>query len=216
MGLPKEETKKELKEQKLTFEEYIKIEQENDQKYEYHDGFIVAMAGGTMNHARICGNVYGKIWSLLDSKYGECDIFNSDTKLGLEDKNKYLYPDAMIVCGETEGAKHQNHALTNPKVIIEVLSKSTQDYDKEDKFSLYKQIQSLEYYVLIAQNKPQIEMYRKMRTEKQNGRDKKNEDTISLWQIETITGIDKILSFPTLDLEIPFTAIYRKIKFENL
>ncbi|WP_375559154.1 Uma2 family endonuclease [Bernardetia sp. OM2101] len=184
MGLPKEDQKP----QKLTFQEYINLERENDQKYEYHDGFVIAMAGGTINHSRISGNIFGKFWSLLDEKGGSCEVFNSDTKLAFQDKKKYLYPDAMVVCGEVEESEHKNHGITNPIIIIEVLSKSTEELDREDKFSLYKQIPSLEYYVLILQDKPQLEIYRRMKLEKQD-------PNKSLWQIETITGIEKSYIF---------------------
>ena len=196
--------KEEIKPQKLTFQEYIKLEQENNQKYEYHNGFVVAMAGGTISHSRISGNIFGKLWSLLDEKGGTCEVFNSDTKLGFKDKQKYLYPDAMVVCGEIEESEHKNHGITNPIIIIEVLSKSTESVDRENKFSSYKEIASLEYYVLISQDKPQIEVYRKLESQDKNK---------SVWQIETIIGIDKTLSFPTLDIEIPFADIYRKVEF---
>lgn len=202
MGLPKEEAQP----QKLTFQEYINLERENDQKYEYHDGFVIAMAGGTISHSRICKNVVSEIDSILKKQGDKCEVFNSDTKLAFQDKKKYLYPDAMVVCGEVEESEHKNHGITNPIIIIEVLSKSTEELDREDKFSLYKQIPSLEYYVLISQDKPEIEIYRRMKLEKQD-------TNKSLWQIENLIGIDKIVSFPTLDLEIPFTDIYRKVEF---
>lgn len=209
MGQPKEE----LKEQRLTFEEYIKIEQENNQKYEYYDGFIVAMSGGTLNHARIAKNITSKIDAILEKGGDKCEIFGSDAKLAIEVKNNYVYPDAMIVCGDVEDSKHQNHALTNPKIIIEVLSKSTKGYDKDGKFLLYMLVPSLEYYVLIEQKEPKIHIYHKIKTE--STQDEKD-TTKSLWQIETLTGIDKTLSFPTLNIHVPFTDIYRKVKFENL
>lgn len=206
MGSPKEE----LQPQKLTFQEYIKLEKENNQKYEYHDGFVIAMAGGTISHSRICKNVVSEIDAILKKQGDKCEVFNSDTKLAFQDKKKYLYPDAMVVCGEVEESEHKNHGVTNPIIIIEVLQKlikeSTEELDRQDKFSFYKQISSLEYYVLISQDKPQIEIYRRMKLEKQD-------TNKSLWQIETLTGIDKTLSFPTLDLEIPFTDIYRKVEF---
>ena len=204
MGLPKQEL--ELEPQQLTFQEYIKLEKENNQKYEYHDGFLVAMAGGTNDHARICKNIVSEIDSVFKKQGDKCEVFNSDIKLAFKDKKKYLYPDAMVVCGEVEESENKNYGVTNPLIIIEVLSKSTQDFDREDKFGLYKQIASLEYYILISQDKPDIEMYRRMKLDKQD-------TNKSLWQIETLTGIDKTLSFPTLDLEIPFTDIYRKIEF---
>ncbi len=200
MGLPKEE----LKSQKLTFQEYINLEKENNQKYEYHDGFVIAMAGGTRNHSRISTNITSKLFSILEEKGDKCEVFNSDTKLGFQDKSKYLYPDAMVVCGDIEESRH-NQDITNPIIIIEVLSKSTEELDRKDKFGLYKQVPSLEYYVLISQDKPQIEVYRKMKVE----------DNKSLWQIEIITGMDKMLVFPTLDVEISFSSIYKKVEFES-
>ncbi|PIY07756.1 MAG: hypothetical protein COZ18_15720 [Flexibacter sp. CG_4_10_14_3_um_filter_32_15] len=200
MGLPKEE----LKSQKLTFQEYINLEKENNQKYEYHDGFVIAMAGGTRNHSRISTNITSKLFSILEEKGDKCEVFNSDTKLGFQDKSKYLYPDAMVVCGDIEESRH-NQDITNPIIIIEVLSKSTEELDRKDKFGLYKQVPSLEYYVLISQDKPQIEVYRKMKVE----------DNKSLWQIEIITGMDKMLVFPTLDIEISFSSIYKKVEFES-
>lgn len=200
MGLPKEE----LKPKRLTFQEYINLEKENNQKYEYHDGFVIVMAGGTRNHSRISTNITSKLFSVLEEKGDKCEVFNSDTKLGFQDKSKYLYPDAMVVCGDIEESRH-NQDITNPIIIIEVLSKSTEELDRKDKFGLYKQVPSLEYYVLISQDKPQIEVYRKMKVE----------DNKSLWQIEIITGIDKMLVFPTLDIEISFSLIYKKVEFES-
>lgn len=200
MGFPKEE----IKPQKLTFQEYINLEKENNQKYEYYDGFVIAMAGGTRNHSRISTNITSKLFSILEEKGDKCEVFNSDTKLGFQDKSKYLYPNAMVVCGDVEESRH-NQDITNPIIIIEVLSKSTEELDRKDKFGLYKQVPSLEYYVLISQDKPQIEVYRKMKVE----------DNKSLWQIEIITGIDKMLVFPTLDIEISFALIYKKVEFEN-
>jgi Uma2 family endonuclease len=207
MGLRDEKQSEEIIPQKLTFEEYIRIEQENGQKYEYHDGFIVAMSGGSLNHARLCTNISAEIHADIKKKGDKCETFGSEAKLAIEVENKYLYPDAMIICGEVKESEHQNQAVTNPNVIIEVLSKSTEKYDKKDKFRLYRQIESLEYYVLIEQDSYQIEVHRKMDTKKGGN--------ISLWQIEVITGIDSMLSFPTLDIEISFADIYKNIKFED-
>lgn len=207
MELREEKQSEEIVPQKLTFEEYIKIEQENDQKYEYHDGFIVAMSGGSLNHARLCTNVSAEIHAAIKKKTNKCEVFGSETKLAIEVENKCLYPDAMIICGEVKESEHQNQAVTNPNVIVEVLSKSTEKYDKKDKFRLYRQIESLEYYVLIEQDVYQIEVHRKMDTKKGKN--------ISLWQIEIIKGIDNMLSFPTLDIEISFADIYKNIKFED-
>lgn len=148
---------------------------------------------------------------MLDAKGGDCEVFNSDTRLAFQDKKKYVYPDAMVVCGEIEESENENYGITNPKVIVEVLSKSTEGYDKDGKFLLYMLVPSLEYYVLIEQEEPKIHLYTNI--QKQNGN---SDSTKSLWQIETLIGIDKMLVFPSLELEIPFADIYRKVKFENV
>ncbi len=204
MGVPQEKSQDQKQTQKLTFKEYIKLEKDNNQKYEYHDGFVIAMAGGTRNHARIGKNVTTELDSIFKKEGDKCEVFNSDTKLGFQDKSKYLYPDVMVVCGDIEETR-SNQDVTNPVLIVEVLSKSAEDVDREDKFSLYKHIPSLEYYVLISQDKPHIEIYRKI----------KSESNTTLWEIKVVEGIDENLLFPTLNIKISFKDIYRNVEFKK-
>jgi len=189
--------------EKLTLEEYLKLEQENDQKYEYYDGQAYAMAGGSFNHNIINGNVYTDINIALRGK--ECITMNSDTKLYIESSNSYVYPDLMVVCGGLEASENYTDALINPVIVVEVVSKSTEAHDRSDKFKLYRTISSLRYYVLIKQDKIQIDVYHR-------------KTPTSLWSIKTIEGVDKSLELiisPIETLIIPLKNIYDKVVFEK-
>jgi Uma2 family endonuclease len=179
----------------ITIEEYLATLQDSDQKYEYHDGAIFAMAGGTLNHSRINTNLLVEIGSELRRKGSECEPFNSDARLYIEAFNKIVFPDSMVVCGEVESSKRDSEAVTNPKVIIEVLSKTTESYDRGDKFYFYRQIPSLQEYILVAQDKYQVEVFLKG-----NG---------NMWSIERYEGTEETLPVASLGIEIPFQMIYR-------
>ena len=182
----------------VSIEEYIAIEKANDTKYEYHDGSIYAMAGGTLNHALICGNIFGEMRTSLRTKGKKCTTINSEAKLRIEVKNSYVYPDAMVVCGNIETSDRKPDAVTNPTLIVKVLSKSTAAYDRGDKFYLYRQIESLQEYVLIEQEKAEIEVY----TKKGN-----------LWQLTRFSGMDADLILSSLDIEIKLSEIYEDVVF---
>ncbi len=189
--------------EKLTLEEYLQLEQDNDQKYEYHDGYTYAMAGGTDNHNTITMNISGEIYVALRDK--QCQIKNNDTKLWIESNNTYYYPDAMVFCGKPEESEHLKDAFTNPVVIIEVLSKSTQANDRGDKFRLYTQIPSLRHYVLIEQDKVQIDIYSR-------------KSPTSLWDIRFLSSLENNLELAiseTETLSIPLSRIYDRIEFEK-
>lgn len=200
--------------EKLTVEEYLRLEEENHQKYEYHDGHVYAMSGGSISHSLIGTNVTSEIYIALKGK--PCKSINNDMKLWVKPNNAYYYPDCMIVCGKFEVADNHEEAIKNPVVIIEVLSKSTEGYDRGDKFKAYRQISSLRHYVLIEQDKPQIEIF--SRREDLQNEDNNNETNPSIWKITTLEGLDKILSLelmPHEKIEIPLQAIYEDIEFEK-
>jgi len=183
---------------KISIEEYIAIEKANDTKYEYHNGSIYAMAGGTLNHALICGNIFGELRNALGGKNKKCITINSEVKLRIEVKNSYVYPDTMVVCGDIEKAERKSDAIKNPTVIVEVLSKSTAAYDRGDKFYLYRQIESLQEYILIEQEKAEIEVYTKKG---------------DLWQITRFTGMETNLILSSLNVEIKLSEIYEDVVF---
>lgn len=182
----------------LSVDEYLAIERETDSRYEYHDGRIYSMAGGTLNHGLIGGNIFGEIRTGLRSKGSTCRVINSEIKVHVKSKRCFLYPDTMVVCGEIKKSETEPNSLTNPKVIIEVLSKSTGNYDRGDKFYIYRQLPSFEEYILIEQNKPQIDIYRK------EG---------DFWHLSRVEGLESELEIRAINLTIKLEEIYFDIVF---
>lgn len=182
----------------LSIEDYINIEASSDIKYEYHDGYIVALAGGTINHSRICVNIYAAFRAELNKAGKKCEVFNSDLKVSLSKDRSYVYPDASIVCGDLEMDTELSDAIKNPILIVEVLSDSTASYDRGKKFRKYRKLPSLKYYVLIEQDVPVVDIY------------ERNND---IWAHTIIEGIDQEVSFPSLNVTIPLAEIYENVKF---
>ena len=182
----------------LTVAEYIKIEEETQTKHEYHNGIIIAMSGGTIEHGIISGNTYGEIKFALRKKGSRCKAINNDVKLHIESLNKYVYPDVMVVCDKIERSSEEQYGIINPAVIVEVLSKSTESYDRGDKFYMYRQIPTLKEYILIDQYKAQVEVFSRQK---------------QLWNIKRINGIDEILEIPSIGISILMKNIYEDIIF---
>lgn len=186
---------------KLSVEEYITQERESGIKYEYHNGDIFALAGGTLNHGLLCGNAYSELRNALKEKESDCKPLSSEVKLSLGSENSFVYPDAMVICGDIERSGVDKNAVRNPILIVEVLSKSTSNYDRGDKFYLYRQIPSLQEYVLIEQDKMQVEVFYK----------KPGTDS---WKISRFIGNDGVLKLQSLDIEIKLSELYYDIVFE--
>ncbi|MEZ4529320.1 MAG: Uma2 family endonuclease [Desulfobacterales bacterium] len=143
----------------LSEEEYLEFERNSESKNEYFDGEIFAMSGASEAHNLIVANVIVTLGSQLKKK--PCRVYPSDMRLKIESTKLYTYPDVMIVCGERKFGDKEKDMLLNPDVIIEVLSDSTESYDRGKKFSHYRQIASLKEYVLISQNIRKIEKFLK-------------------------------------------------------
>ncbi len=182
----------------MTVKEYIQFENDSNEKYEFHAGKIFAHAGGTVNHGKISGNVYNELRTQLKNKKSDCLPFNSDVKLFIKSSNSYVYPDSMVVCAEEESDVEKN-ALTNPILIVEVLSKSTAAYDRGDKLYLYRSIPSLKEYVLIEQDKYLVDVHYKH----------KNSD---LWGLKRYEGIDKTVQLQSLGIEITMKELFYRTK----
>jgi Uma2 family endonuclease len=148
----------------VPFEDYLEAEQRSETKHEWLDGVVYAMGGGSIEHARLAV----KMTSALTARLGtRCTVLSSDAMLYIRETNLATYPDATVVCGSlviekvVRGGKLIGEAITNPKLIVEVLSDSTQAYDRGEKFGHYMRIPSLEEYVLVAQDEPRIEVFRR-------------------------------------------------------
>ena len=183
----------------ISIEQYIAIERENDTRYEYHNGEIFVMAGGTVPHNDISGNIFYETTAKLRAKNSSCRPFNNDMKIQIQDEHRFVYPDMSVICGDPERSEHYNDALTNPIVIIEVLSESTAGYDRGGKFFLYRKIKTLQQYILIEQDTPEIDIYTRNQGD--------------LWHIKRVSGLENSLLLQSLEIEIPLKDIYRNVDF---
>lgn len=183
---------------KLTIEEYIELDKQSDERYEYFNGKIFAMAGGSPEHARISGNVFA---SLLQKLRGStCEPFNSEIRLKVPAAPPYRYPDASVVCGpplfeELQGVK----LLVNPVLLIEVLSTTTASYDMGEKFTEYQSIESFREYLVISQMRAHVMRYFRQA----NG----------LWVRHDILGRDSDMLLESLQLTLPLSEIYERVEF---
>lgn len=146
------------------FDEYLELEAHSDTKHEWINGLIYAMSRGTPEHGRLSAAIVRALPQTAD-----CRVYSSDTLLYIEKAQHSTYADASIVCGAilTRGAKDKNgkslgEAITNPRVVVEVLSKSTEQRDRNERFALFQQLESLEEYVLISQDERRIEVRRRV------------------------------------------------------
>lgn len=187
----------------LSVEEYIQLERDSSARYEYHDGKIYALAGGTLNHGLICGNAYSSMRNALEKKGSACLPCTSEVKLHIGETNSFVYPDAMVICGEIEPAPEDQNAVVNPILIVEVLSESTAEYDRGDKFYLYRQIPGFREYVLIEQKKHVVDVHFKS-------------DNSDLWRITRHEGLDKKIKLHSLGIEITMEALYYRTKIDSL
>lgn len=144
------------KEEYSTVEEYLAFEREAEAKHEYDDGEIVAMSGASREHNLISGNVFAELRMQLKGK--GCESYQNDMRVRVS-PTKYYYPDVVIVCDEPQFEDSEVDTLLNPKIIVEVLSKTTESRDKNEKLEAYLALESVTDYLLIAQSKMRVEHY---------------------------------------------------------
>ncbi|XZF65115.1 MAG: Uma2 family endonuclease [Gloeotrichia echinulata DVL01] len=181
-----------------TPEEYLELEEAADYKSEYIDGQIIPMAGGTTNHNQIALNLSSELnFAFKKQNYR---VFMADVRLWIPQKRTYTYPDVMILAGEPEFFNNRQDIILNPQVIIEVLSKSTKGYDREEKFQAYRTIPSFQEYLLIDQNRIHVEQFSK--TGKKQ------------WTLQEYDEEDEKISLVTVPFEMNFLDLYNKVTFE--
>jgi len=148
----------------VTFADYLEAERTSDVKHEWFNGSVYAMSRGTPEHARLSARIGGLIGNALPA---DCEVYSSDLMLYVAAAKLSTYADASMVCGDLETITVKRHgkllgeAVTNPVVIIEVLSDATERYDREEKFSYYRTLPSLKEYVLVSQDERMIEVFRR-------------------------------------------------------
>ena len=182
---------------RFTLAEYLALEKDSPTKHEFCQGEIFAMAGASPRHNRIAGNFFARLHQLLEGT--PCEPFNSDQRIRIEAVDLSTYPDISVVCGELQLAKDDRQAITNPRLIVEVLSKSTENYDRGPKFELYQHVQSFAEYVVVYQTEPRIIHY----TRQDDGP----------WTYKLLIGDQETLRLHSLEGELPLAAIYRNVAF---
>ena len=188
----------EIKQRYFTPEEYLLLEENAEYKSEYRNGEIIAMTGGTTNHNEIAGNIFAHLkFALRGKNYG---VFIVDLRLWIERPKIYTYPNVMIIEGEPIYQGSAQTVVTNPSLIVEVLSKSTQNYDRTDKFDYYCCIPQFREYILIDQYKYSVKQFTK-------NSDKK-------WLLTDYEGEDAILNLESVDFQISFKDIYERVNFQ--
>jgi len=141
----------------VTEEEYLAFERASETKHEYVNGEIFAMSGGTESHSSVAANIIGELRNVFFGR--GCRVNTSDLRIKILTGTRYVYPDASVVCGPSEYGDNCRDVLLNPRLVVEVLSESSEAYDRGDKFAAYRTIPSLQHYVLASQDKPLIEVY---------------------------------------------------------
>jgi Uma2 family endonuclease len=141
----------------LTPEEYLEIDRKADCKSEYFNGEMFAMGGASARHVLIVTNVVSELRSHL--KTSPCTVYSTDLRVRVSPAGLYTYPDVVVVCNTPSFIDHRNDTLTNPLLIVEVLSEATKNYDRGEKFEQYRGIDSFKEYVLLAQDKYRLEHY---------------------------------------------------------
>ncbi|MEH2232365.1 MAG: Uma2 family endonuclease [Nostoc sp.] len=186
------------KQRYYTPEEYLELEEAADYKSEYIDGQIIPMAGRAANHNRIAGNFYAVLnFAFRQEEY---EVFNSDMRLWIHQKRIYTYPDVTVIVGKPEFFNNRTDIITNPQVIVEVLSKSTKNYDREDKFQAYRTISTFQEYLLIDQTRIHVDQFSK--TGKKQ------------WTLREYDEEDEAIALVTVPFEISLQDLYNKVKFE--
>jgi Uma2 family endonuclease len=182
----------------LTPEEYLAIERKAETKHEFYRGEMFAMVGGSRPHNQITVNIGGELRNRL--RDGDCIVYSSDQRVKVSAAGLYTYPDVTVQCSHPEFEDEQEDTLLNPLVLFEVLSPSTADYDRGGKFALYRQLPSLQQYVLVSQDRTAVEHYVR---------------ETDHWLFSELTGQEAVLPLPSLQCDLPLAEIYLKVQFKE-
>jgi Uma2 family endonuclease len=183
----------------LTPQEYLAIERKAEFKSEFYQGEMFAMAGASFEHTRIKDNVARHAGNQLAD--GPCQILTSDMRVKVDETGLYTYPDIVVICEEPRFEDNVFDTLLNPRVIVEVLSDSTEEYDRGTKLKHYRKILSVQEVVLIAQDRPLVERYVR---QADNG-----------WLLTELMDMTGTFEFSSVPVKIAMTDIYRGVEFPN-
>ncbi len=177
----------------ITPQEYLALERKAHCKSEYIDGHIIAMAGASRTHNRITLDISTELNLQLRGKH--CEVFSSDMRVQTSADDAYFYPDVVVVCGQQAFEDDRLDTLLNPIVIVEVLSPSTERRDRGEKFTRYKQLDSLQEYLLVAQDNVHVAHYRRHGAQ---------------WRLNSYRTLEEVLLLPSISCKLPLRDIYRR------
>jgi Uma2 family endonuclease len=182
---------------RLTEAQYLALERAAEFKSEFFDGEMFAMAGGTPQHSLIATNLAGEFRNRL--KGGHCVAYNADLRVKVEATGLFTYPDLSVICGPLRFAAGTDDTVVNPTVIVEVLSDSTEAYDRGRKFEHYRQIPTLQDYLVVSQKGPRLEQF----IRQAEGR----------WLLNEAAGMDQHLEVPSLRISISLAEVFANVSF---
>ena len=187
---------------KILAEDYLEQERQSQEKHEYHDGTIIPTSGASIPHNFIVSKLIRLLGNILEDDREGFSVFGSDLKVFIPSLARYVYPDVVVIQGNPAVTDERKDVVTNPMLIIEVLSESTEAYDRGDKFEAYRAVDSLREYVLVSQNKPHIELFSR-------------ESTNDAWKLTEASGLKSSIKLPVFDLNLSLAEVYAKVKFEK-
>ncbi len=183
----------------LTPEQYLEIERAAEFKSEYYNGRMYAMSGASYPHGLIILNLGSKLHAALEK--GRCAVIANDLRVRVSSRGLYTYPDIVVVCGEPKFADDQKDTLLNPTFLAEVLSSSTEAYDRGFKSAQYRKLESLQEYALVSQTEARLEIFRRQ--------------TGGGWLLSEFAGLDAVCRFDSLGCQVALADIYQRITFSG-
>lgn len=181
--------------------QYLVREEKAQDKHEFYNGIIRNRAGGTFRHNEIASNTLTALKAAVRGLPGPYRVLNSDQKIYIESADTGVYPDALVICAEPVFYQGRQDLITNPFVVVEVLSRSTTAYDRQGKFLLYQQLPSFREYVLIEQTRPEVETW---------FREEEN-----LWRKTVVSGIDAQARLRALGVALSLGEVYENMLFPD-
>jgi len=196
----------------MTEDEYLEFIETTEERYEFYDGWVrplskliravpVDMAGGSEDHALLTANCIGAARDATRGK--DCRVYSPDLHVKAKDDARWTFPDVTIVCGPSEKDDRKKEAVNNPAVIIEILSPTTERYDRTSKFEKYTRIESLQHYVLVESDRPAVQVLTR-KTPGEGG----------TWGMDYWLGRDAVVKLHNIDAELPLSTIYENLEFD--
>jgi len=183
----------------VTPDEYLAGERLSESRSEYLDGVVCPMTGASFKHIKVVANLTTELVTQLRGR--PCDVLPSEMKVRLPDSRKFFYPDVIVLCGEPQFHDERTDIILNPLLVIEVLSESTEAFDRGAKFLAYQTLDSLKEYVLVAQDRPVVEQY------------VRNEG--GTWTYTLASGLESSLTLPSVECTLNLSAVYDKVDLDS-